>query len=69
MRADGRARRALTESALHDEEHPCLSPDGAWVVYASARGAREELQLYATRLADRRERQLTLRGHNTWPVW
>jgi hypothetical protein len=69
MRADGRARRAVTDSALHDEEHPSLSPDGAWVVYASARGVREELQLYATRLADRRELQLTLRGHNTWPVW
>jgi len=69
MRSDGRARRALTDSALHDEEHPCLSPDGAWVVYASARGARGQSQLYAIRLADRRERQLTLSGQNVWPVW
>jgi hypothetical protein len=69
MRADGRARRAVTDSALHDEEHPSLSPDGAWVVYASARGARQESQLYATRLLDRRELQLTLRGQNAWPVW
>jgi TolB protein len=69
MRADGSARRAITDSALHDEEYPSLSPDGAYVVYASARGARGESQLFLTRLRDRREIQLTSRGQNTRPVW
>jgi Tol biopolymer transport system component len=69
MRADGSARRAITDSALYDEEYPGLSPDGAWVVYTSARGARGESQLFVTRVRDRRETQLTHRGQNTRPVW
>jgi hypothetical protein len=69
MRADGSARRAITDSALYDEEYPSVSPDGAYVVYASARGARGESQLFLARLVDRREIQLTHRGQNTRPVW
>jgi len=69
MRSDGSARRAITDSALHDEEYPAVSPDGSHVVYASARGARGESQLFLTRVRDRREIQLTARGQNTRPVW
>jgi hypothetical protein len=69
MRSDGTGRRAITDSALHDEEYPSLSPDGAYVVYASARGARGESQLFLTRVSDRREIQLTAHGQNTRPVW
>ena len=69
MRADGTARRAITDSALRDEEYPGVSPDGEYVVYAAASGERGESQLYLTRLRDRREMQLTNRGQNTRPVW
>lgn len=69
MRADGTGRRAITDSALQDEEDPCVSPDGGYVAYASARGARGESQLYVTRVRDRREMQLTSRGQNLRPVW
>jgi dipeptidyl aminopeptidase/acylaminoacyl peptidase len=69
MRADGSARRAITDTALYDEEYPALSPDGAYVVYASARGNDGHSQLYLTRRAGGRELQLTSHGQSTRPVW
>src|SRR5262245_42095759 len=69
MHADGSARRAITDSALRDEEYPCVSPDGRYVVYAAAQRERGESQLFLTRLRDHREIQLTNRGQNTRPVW
>lgn len=69
MRADGSARRAITDTALYDEEYPALSPDGAYVVYASVRGDGGHSQLYLTRREGGRELQLTSHGQSTRPVW
>jgi Tol biopolymer transport system component len=67
MRPDGTAKRPLVTSSF-DEEFPALSPDGRFVVYASARD-RETSQLYLTRLVDGVEAQLTHVGQSGRPVW
>jgi hypothetical protein len=67
MRSNGTAKRPLVTSSF-DEEFPALSPDGRFVVYASAR-ERGVSQLYMTRLEDRVEVQLTRSGQNGRPVW
>jgi dipeptidyl aminopeptidase/acylaminoacyl peptidase len=67
MRSDGTAKRPLVTSGF-DDQFPALSPDGRFVVYASAR-ERGVSQLYMTRLEDGVEVQLTHNGQNGRPVW
>ena len=67
MRSDGSARRPLVTSGF-DDQFPALSPDGRFVVYASAR-ERHTSQLYITRISDGVEVQLTRTGQNGRPVW
>jgi Tol biopolymer transport system component len=50
--------------------HPQPSPDGQWLVFGSKRN--EVRQLYVMRLADRREKRITVlkAGHAAmWPYW
>jgi len=68
MRANGSGKRPITRSSF-DEIFPAVSPDGRYVVYASARGDEEESQLYVTRVRDQVERQITQSGQNGRPVW
>ena len=68
MRADGTRKRAIATSS-YDEEFPSASRDGRYVVYASARGLQEEVQLFMTRVADGEEIQLTQNGQNGRPIW
>jgi dipeptidyl aminopeptidase/acylaminoacyl peptidase len=67
MRVDGSGKRPLVTSGF-DDQFPALSPDGRFVVYASARDMGTS-QLYMTRLTDRVEVQLTHTGQNGRPVW
>jgi hypothetical protein len=67
MRADGSAKRPVVTSRF-DDDFPSLSPDGRFVVYASAREG-DVSQLYVTRVADGTEVQLTHIGQNGRPVW
>lgn len=69
MRANGSAKRAMTDTAAFDEEFPAISPDGRYVVYATARTERDESQLYLVRVGDGREMQITRTGQNSRPVW
>ncbi len=69
MRADGGAKRALTDSAAFDEEFPAPSADGRFVVYAAARSEQDDSQLYVVRVADGQEMQVTRSGQNSRPVW
>jgi hypothetical protein len=68
MRADGSGKRPVTTSSF-DEIFPAVSPNGRYVVYASARGDEQQSQLYVARVRDRLERQLTQSGQNGRPVW
>jgi hypothetical protein len=68
MRADGSGKRPISSSSF-DEIYPAVSPDGRYVVYASARGDETESQLYVSRVRDRFEKQLTQTGQNGRPVW
>ncbi|MCP4007035.1 MAG: hypothetical protein GY725_22880 [bacterium] len=69
MRSDGTARRKVTDTPF-DEEFPCPSPDGRYVVYASTRNADQpDLQLYLSRVSDAVEIQITHGGQNGRPVW
>lgn len=68
MRADGSAKRQITQTSF-DEEFPALSPDGRYVVYASARGDESENLLYLSRVSDGAEREIVHSGLNTRPVW
>ncbi len=67
MRGDGSAKRPLVTSGF-DDQFPSLSPDGRFVVYASARDMGTS-QLYLTRISDGVETQLTHTGQNGRPVW
>jgi dipeptidyl aminopeptidase/acylaminoacyl peptidase len=67
MRSNGSAKRPVVTSGF-DEEYPALSPDGRFVVYASARD-RGVSHLFMTRLDDRAEIQLTHTGQSGRPVW
>jgi hypothetical protein len=69
MRADGGAKRALTDTGAFDEEFPSPSPDGRFVVFAAARSDRDDSQLYVVRVADQSEVQITRTGQNSRPVW
>ncbi len=68
MRANGSGKRPVASSGFV-EEFPAISPEGDYVIYASARGREEESQLYLTRVADGVEIQITQNGHNGRPVW
>jgi dipeptidyl aminopeptidase/acylaminoacyl peptidase len=68
MRADGSSKRAVTRSG-YDELYPALSPDGRFVVYSSARGNKDQAQLFLARVSDGYEIQLTSNGQNSRPVW
>ena len=68
MRADGTGKRALTNTS-YDEEFPSASPRGRYVVYASVRPPKDEVQLYIVRVRDGREIQLTQAGQNSRPLW
>ncbi|MFQ5515323.1 MAG: TolB family protein [Myxococcota bacterium] len=68
MRSDGTGKRVVASSGF-DEEYPAISPQGRFVVYASARGSEEESQLFITRVSDGAETQLTQNGQNGRPIW
>ncbi len=68
MRSDGTRKRPVASSS-YDEEFPSVSWNGAYVVYASARGLQEESQLFLTRVVDGEEVQLTQSGQNGRPIW
>lgn len=68
MRADGTAKRPMATSS-YDEEYPAVSPEGRYVVFASARAGDRGSQLYLVRATDGREIQLTHSGQNSRPVW
>ena len=68
MRGDGSHRRSIV-TTNYDEENPAISVHGNYVVYASARGLKEESQLYLTRVEDGVEIQLTRNGQNGRPIW
>ena len=68
MRADGGGKRQLTHTD-DAEEYPSLSPDGRFVVYASARGDSQTSQLYVARVSDGVEQEATHEGQASRPVW
>lgn len=68
MRADGSSKRPITSTSF-DEDFPSPSPDGRFVVYASARGGERESHLYVTRVDDLSEIQVTQNSQNGRPVW
>jgi hypothetical protein len=68
MRADGGAKRQLTKTDFV-EEYPALSPDGRFVVYASARGDVKESRLFVARVSDGVEQEVTHDGQSSRPIW
>ncbi len=68
MRADGGAKRQITRTDFV-EEYPALSPDGRFVVYASARGDVKESRLFVARVSDGVEQEVTHTGQSSRPVW
>ena len=68
MRADGGAKRQITKTDFV-EEFPSLSPDGRFVVYASARGDVKESRLFVARISDGVEQEVTHSGQSSRPIW
>lgn len=68
MRSDGGAKRQITRTDFV-EEFPAVSPDGRYVVYASARGEEENSRLFVARVSDGVEQEVTHTGQASRPVW
>jgi hypothetical protein len=68
MRADGGAKRQVTRTD-DVEEYPAISPDGRFVVYASARGDVKESHLFVARVSDGVEQEVTHQGQSNRPIW
>ncbi len=68
MRANGLGKRPIAQSRFN-EDYPAVSPNGDYVVFASARGEEEASQLFLTRVSDGEEVQLTQSNQNSRPVW
>ena len=68
MRADGGAKRQITRTD-DVEEYPAISPDGRFVVYASARGDVKESHLFVARVSDGVEQEVTHQGQSSRPIW
>jgi hypothetical protein len=68
MRADGGAKRQITRTDFV-EEFPSLSPDGQYVVYASARGDTKDSRLFVARVSDGVEQEVTHTGQASRPIW
>jgi len=68
MHADGGGKRQITHTD-DVEEYPALSPDGRFVVYASARGDSKESRLFVARVSDGVEQEVTHSGQSSRPVW
>jgi len=68
MRPDGGSKRQVTKTD-YVEEFPAISPDGRFVVYASARGDVTESHLFVARVSDGVEQEVTHSGQASRPAW
>ncbi|HXX48538.1 MAG TPA: hypothetical protein VEN47_09935 [Myxococcota bacterium] len=68
MRTDGGSKHQITKTD-YVEEFPAISPDGRFVVYASARGDVTESHLFVARVSDGVEQEVTHSGQASRPVW